>query len=125
MKMKTPVVFFLLLATAIGAWPKTVVVPGRGDTLSAAVSDTVTVTLGGNPSTGYSWSVTSIDTAMVRPAGEPRFAGPHDRLGAPGIFSFDFVLLGKGTSVIALDYRRPWEKGRVPADSFSLVIICR
>ncbi|MDZ7394162.1 MAG: protease inhibitor I42 family protein [candidate division KSB1 bacterium] len=84
----------------------------------------LTVSLEGNPTTGFTWEVAELDSAAIVQEKEAEFV-PHSRLiGAPGTFTFHFRALKKGTATLRLVYRRPWEK-EVPADTFSVRVVIK
>jgi inhibitor of cysteine peptidase len=83
--------------------------------------DTLTVKLGSNPSTGYSWADAVIgNTAVIEQTSynyvEPTATGI---VGAPGTDVWVFTAKAAGTTTITFNYSRPWESG--PA-TFTLTI---
>jgi inhibitor of cysteine peptidase len=128
MTAKTLTVSLLvLLSTACEMQKKNLIFDSKAGSESVRVKpqDTFTVALKGNPSTGFSWNITAIDTTLIRPQGKPRYVGQSNLPGAPGTFYFAFSAVGKGASTIAFAYVRSWEKGVAPADSFTITVECR
>jgi predicted secreted protein len=44
-------------------------------------------------------------------------------VGSGGIFAFEFEAIAAGRTELRLDYRRPWEKSRPPAQSFAVSVM--
>lgn len=72
------------------------------------------LTLPGNPSTGYSWevldgtAVSQIGEVESHQTGDPWNSGPA-RLGAPAIQVVRLAAIATGQATVRLLYRRPWE----------------
>jgi inhibitor of cysteine peptidase len=116
----------LLFSLACAMQKKPVIVGNTGvDTVHVARGQTFTVPLEGNPSTGFSWNVIAVDSAKVKPLGEPRFEPRNNMPGSGGTYFFDFTAVVKGVSKIGFAYFRTWEKEIAPADSFSITVDCR
>ncbi len=97
---------------------------GRKVTLEAG--DRLAVTLAGNPTTGHTWEARDLDGDLLRPAGETQFErDPSGRLGAGGMVTLTFDALEPGTTTLILVYRRRWEAGAEPADTFRLTLTIR
>jgi inhibitor of cysteine peptidase len=86
----------------------------RGDRLS--------ISLGGNPTTGYSWQVAAVDERVLAPAGEPGYRASSPAIGGGGSFTFGFQAVAAGSTALRLVYRRPWEKRRRPAQTFAVAV---
>ncbi len=107
---------------------RTLTVNDDGKTISVTVGDTIAIKLDSNPSTGYGWQVTGISTASAVQNGKIEFESPPPpkdgriRVGQGGtaVITFDAVSAGKST--ISLEYRRPWEKGKAPARTFTITL---
>ena len=94
--------------------PPTVIIPANtyldernnGQVVYATVGAQVVLTLGGDASSPYTWSIRRIDTAVLRQTGNVVFtpvAGP--RTGSPGIYTFTFdVLRANASTQLALAY---------------------
>src|SRR5271155_1477583 len=127
---------FVLAATTIAtptralaqAPPRTVDIDDSqaGGMLSVFAGDTVRVQLRATPSTGYSWQVVQVNKSVLVQKGKPTFKpGPEEIPGAEGHNIIDFLAAAPGSCVLELAYSRPWEKGSVPARTFSADITVR
>ncbi|WP_159838466.1 protease inhibitor I42 family protein [Nocardia sp. CY41] len=89
------------------------------------VGQRLVVALPSNPSTGYSWSITTVDAAVAKQDGEADFE-PDPAVpvapGAGGTSVWSFVGVAVGQTPLTMEYRRPWEQGLEPARTFSLTI---
>ncbi len=83
----------------------------REATLS--VGDTLQVSLGSNPSTGYRWSPTMLisDAGVVAQAGHETIKPAEDRPGAPGSEVWAIQATGRGQATVATSYGQPWDGG--------------
>ena len=95
-----------------------------GRTIGLKTGDVLEVTLAGNPTTGYSWSVASVGE-ILKQLGEPVFESASPGLtGAGGKVLLRFQALRPGKTVLKLAYRRIWEK-KAPAATFEVTIRVR
>jgi predicted secreted protein len=95
--------------------------------INVAAGDTFAVTLCSNPSTGFQWSESAqiSDPTVVQQA-DHKFVSPGTGLtGAPGKEAWTFKALKKGTSVISLEYGRPWEGGEKGEWTFNLTVVVK
>ena len=83
------------------------------------------VSLGSNPSTGFSWTENAeiADTAVLRLTGGS-FVAPEGEgmVGASGNQTWTFEALEKGTTSINMEYGRPWEGGEKGVWTFELTV---
>ena len=80
----------------------------------ADVGETVVVTLGSNPTTGFKWpDIAQIGNQEILKQTDHRYVSPQQTgvLGASGKDTWTFKALKKGTTIISMDYSRPWESG--------------
>lgn len=82
------------------------------------------IALSGNPTTGYSWAVSSVDGTVLQLLGEPAYRPSSINTGAGGEFAFMFEAQQPGQTTLRLAYCRPWEKGKQAVESFEAVIAC-
>ncbi len=105
--------------------PEQIVVTAADDGRQIELSEgqVLVVRLVSNPSTGYGWQVVRPALGgILRQADAVDFQPHSDLLGAPGteILSFEGVSAGEVT--LTLEYRRPWESGAEPVETFHLQV---
>jgi len=97
----------------------------NGRTVTPAPGQQVVISLKGNPTTGYSWSCGKIEGDAVAAVGKIKYvtdqSGPR-RMGAGGTFVATFKAAKIGKSKITLEYKRPWEKDKPPAETFTVTV---
>ena len=93
----------------------------NGKTVNLEVGDTMSLSLRGNPTTGYTWLLTSIESSSLQKIGQYYRTSCSRCCGAPGIFTFVFQAVEKGSSTLRLTYARPWEN-KVPARTFEITV---
>ena len=101
----------------------TVGVASNGKGIKLKSGDKLVVRLAGNATTGYRWAIVSKPKALTL-IKSTYVTSPPGRIGQGGTFSFHLrAVSGRGT--LKLAYRRPWEKGKAPAQSFSIKVRVR
>ncbi|MDH5615852.1 MAG: protease inhibitor I42 family protein [Acidimicrobiia bacterium] len=95
-----------------------------GSAVAIEVGDDLTIALPANPSTGYSWVVTSITPDFLTQIGDPEFAAESDLMGTDGIMTFHFEGIAAGQGSLQLEYLRPWEDAE-PLDTYTVTINVR
>jgi inhibitor of cysteine peptidase len=86
-----------------------------------AYPGTVTVRLGSNPTTGYSWAVTDISSPEVVECVSNNYEEPTtDLVGAGGTEVWVFSVNDIGLSIISMSYSQPWEGGE--KDLYTLTV---
>lgn len=95
----------------------------NGRSISVPLTETLSVTLTGNPTTGYLWELTAVDREVLAMETEPVFAPESTLTGAGGKFTFRFTPRKPGTTTVKLFYRRPWEKNTEPLHTFDLTVL--
>ena len=73
-------------------------------------SDSVTIELKGNPSTGYTWEAVLSDENIVEVSKDVKYLGAKGMVGTPSMFYFTVRSLSVGNTVLTLEYKRPWEE---------------
>jgi len=85
----------------------------------------LTVTLGSNPTTGFSWTdAAQIGNPAILQQTENKLLLPEGEgiVGAPGSQAWTFKALQKGTTTINMEYSRPWEGGEKAEWTFELIV---
>jgi inhibitor of cysteine peptidase len=83
---------------------------GESDTaITAAPGDEFVIELESNSSTGYEWTATISDPAVVRAVADEYVDPDTDLVGAPGQQRFVFEPVAAGSATIVLRYARSFE----------------
>jgi predicted secreted protein len=82
----------------------------------------ITITLAGNPTTGYSWELATYDAAVVEPVGEPEYKSDSMLIGGGGAYTFTFKALAPGVTKVKLVYQRSWEMEVEPIEVFEVTL---
>lgn len=96
---------------------------GRAVTVKAG--EDIQVVLSGNPTTGYSWTASVSDDAVLAQQGEPVYAqGNTDPsiVGAGGTYTFTFKAAAEGQVTLEFEYARPFETGVAPIQTCSITV---
>lgn len=80
-----------------------------GDTVTIPVGGTIEISFDSDPSSGYVWLVSAVDSAVLVQAGESSFEPESDEEGAPGLETFYFEGAGVGSTPLTLEYVQPAE----------------
>lgn len=114
----------LIPVTACGSAKQMALTMGdNGSQVEIMVGGEISITLEGNPSTGYTWEANNFDTTMFESVGDPVFNSSNPGLvGSGGTLTLTFKALKAGTSTLSLIYHRPWETGVEPIDTFTVTV---
>lgn len=96
----------------------------NGGQVSLQVGQMLVVALASNPSTGYAWEITEVDS-MVLALTKEDFKAESNLVGAGGTQLFFFDALKAGQTLLKLVYHRSWEQGVEPAETFSITVEVR
>ena len=99
----------------------TVTDANNGGSVSMQQANTLVVSLAGNPTTGYTWQVDPAN-ALLTQLGDPVYTPASAAIGASGTQTFRFQPTGAGATTLQMVYRRPWETGVPPAETFSVQV---
>jgi inhibitor of cysteine peptidase len=98
-----------------------------GGKVTVKKGGTLLVKLSGQPSTGFSWAVAANKAGVLKPEGKPtteKVKG-KPKIGGPVLQVFKFSAAGEGESKLELEYKRPFEKGKKPAKTFTVTVTVR
>jgi predicted secreted protein len=102
--------------------------------LNYKVGNEFEIKLEGNPTTGYSWYLKSLDkasNAIVSPvnlnsnnstANYIQYPKNAEEVGVGGTFNFKFKGVANGQTKLNFDYKRPWEDTPIETKEYSVVI---
>lgn len=120
-----PVCMFVCFLLALGAGNvQALDLTGQesGRSVTVPVGEVVSITLGGNPTTGYAWELADVDRAVLAPDPEPAYVADSALSGAGGKYTFRLTARAAGSTAVQLVYRRSWEKGLPPLERFDLQV---
>ena len=80
------------------------------------------VTLAGNPTTGYNWEVSQVDSQILKQVGETQFQADSSAVGSGGKVILEFEAIGTGTTNLQLIYHRSWETGVLPLQTYAVTV---
>jgi inhibitor of cysteine peptidase len=92
-----------------------------GQSVDLPLGQVVELRLKENPTTGFSWSFTANGAPNCAVLGDS-FTGGSGQPGQGGEHAWRIKAVRAGPCMIALVYRRPFEQGTAPAQSFEIRI---
>ncbi|MGV9411305.1 protease inhibitor I42 family protein [Nocardia sp. NPDC003693] len=95
----------------------------NGQVVRLAIGQSLTVWLASNPSTGYAWDLAMLDQNIVKQDGGAEYEqdpSPDGMVGVGGKALWTFTAVAPGATRLQLQYRRAWEQGVPPAETFTL-----
>ena len=96
-----------------------------GSTVKLSVGGKLRVSLASNITTGYSWQLVELDTAILENTGQEYVPdpAPPDIVGRGGTEHWEFTARAPGDTDLRLEYRRPWEPQDIAAaGSFQVAV---
>ncbi len=97
--------------------------PSEAVDLSATIGEEFTISLSSNRTTGYSWILNqAADDAVIELVSHVYAAPGSGGFGSGGVECWTYRAVGAGTTVIALNYMRPWEHDVAPARIADFVV---
>lgn len=105
-----------------------------GKTIDLQVDQSATITLEGNPTTGYEWSVASFDNPGILKIVLGGLYTPHSLtydsqrppdipVGSGGTYSWTYQAAQAGKATVSLAYARSWETDTPAAKTFDVTFI--
>jgi len=95
-----------------------------GKTVEIRVDDELEVILPGNPTTGYVWEVSSLDSSILR-LNKSEFLASDKAIGSGGMEIIKFHAFASGTSEVRLIFHRPFEQNIPPLKTFEVTVIIK
>ena len=95
--------------------------------VSLTVGETLQISLGANPSTGYQWAeqMTITDAKVLTQTGHESIAASEGRPGAAGSDVWVLQAMGPGSATVSTSYSRPWAGGEQDTWSFTADVTVR
>jgi inhibitor of cysteine peptidase len=108
-----------------GCGGKTVAVTEEmnGQTITLEKGQTLSFTLAGNPTTGYTWEISEVDENILASAGEPDYSSDSNLIGSGGVYTYKFTAETAGTTALKLKYYRSFEPDVEPIQTFEINVV--
>ncbi len=97
----------------------------NGDNLNIKTGDTISIKLESNITTGFKWDLSQETNLSVISLVSSEYSEKESKenlVGGGGFETFNFKALSPGSTIITLNYIRPWEKNVPPEKTFELNI---
>jgi predicted secreted protein len=93
--------------------------------IELGVNEEFTVSLPGNPSTGYTWHYSKEENSILKlkSSSFEQNKAPKGLVGVPGIFYFTFESKNKGKEEIKFIYMRSWENSNSNKINNAIVVV--
>lgn len=95
-----------------------------GKTVEICVGDELEVVLPGNPTTGYVWELSSLNSTVLR-VEKPDFVASDKAFGSGGMEIIKFHGIAGGIGLVRLIFHRPFERNMPPLKTFEVTVIIR
>ena len=82
----------------------------------------ITIQLKENPTTGYRWTISSIDRVFLVPEGDEFLPPDQTTPGAGGLRRFFFRATAEGSTALTLINKRAWQSNEKAVGTFNLAI---
>jgi inhibitor of cysteine peptidase len=82
----------------------------------------ITIELKENPTTGYRWTISSMDEVFLEPEGDEFLPPDQATPGAGGLRRFFFRAKGAGSTALILISKRSWQRDDQAIDTFKLIM---
>ncbi len=122
--LRAVIFFAFMLGFAVNVLPEESMKLSESDsgkTVEINVGDKLEIILDGNPTTGFIWEVSSLDSKFLG-QGEEKFAPSSNNMGSGGLEIKSFQAVAPGTSQLSLIYHRPFEPNNPPLRSFTITV---
>jgi len=122
------VVMLLMTIIAAGCGPTGEVrldMADNGHQIEVEVDQILVISLESNPTTGFGWELVELEDPILQLMGEAEFQPSESKeiVGAGGTEIFRIKVVGTGQTTLTLVYRRSWEEGVDPLETFRLNVI--
>ena len=94
----------------------------NGSTIELEKGQVLVLKLASNPTTGYDWEITGLDTAILQQKGDVAYKSDSALIGSGGVDTWTFEAFSSGQTHLQLVYHRSWEKDIPPLETYDLDI---
>jgi inhibitor of cysteine peptidase len=111
----------LLLTACTGKTIK-ITADDNGSSIEMKQGQTLVLSIGGNPTTGYVWEIDSVEQNILQSTGDPDYKSDSTLVGSGGMYKFKFTALNPGTTTLKLKYWRTFEPENPPVETFEVKV---
>jgi inhibitor of cysteine peptidase len=124
-KMKTDPTFELTVQVAAPAKTpdQKLGMADKGKTITVNNGARIELALDCNPTTGYTWQVMELNTAVLKQVEDVAFKPSSSAEGAGGTCTFNFDAVGTGASALKLGYDKWWDETSKPTLFFDATLV--
>jgi len=97
----------------------------NGTTIEMKKGETLVLSITGNPTTGYTWEIESVDQNILQSAGEADYKSDSMLIGSGGTYKFKFTALNPGSTPLKLKYWRSFDHDNPPVETFEVKIVVK
>ena len=113
----------LIACSSAVSGPTAITQADNGKSFKVATGAKFTVTLEGNPTTGYLWETQDLNTGVLKQVGDFEYTADNANLdGSPGKLKFTFEGVGAGTAKLTLIYHQPFDTAAAPVETFEVTL---
>lgn len=94
----------------------------NGSQVALQVGETLALSLESNPTTGYGWEIAELDQSILSETYHEYEADSPAITGSGGQEVWRFQAQRPGSTTLRLEYRRPWEEGVEPIQTFNVEV---
>lgn len=125
-KLNVLLIATLLLGLLAGCSPKdsNFADANNGQPATIKVGGRIVVELESNPTTGFTWEASNLDTTVLKQLGEPEYkpASTTPMPGSGGTQVLRFEAVAPGTTTLTLIYHRTFEPNVPPAKTYTIKV---
>lgn len=119
----------VLMLTACNGKTIKISAEDNNSTVSMKSDETLSISIDGNPTTGYTWEVDSVDQNILQLVGEAEYSPDSNinpkKTGVGGTYNFKFTPVSPGTTTLRLKYWRTFEPENPPIETFEVTVVVK
>lgn len=97
----------------------------NGSSVELQKGQVLVLKLASNPTTGFNWEITGLDTAVLEQVGEVDYKADSNLVGSGGTNTWTFKAVSSGETRLTLIYHRSFERDVPPQATFDLDIVVK
>src|SRR4051794_31386438 len=94
----------------------------NGSVINTDPETTIAISLDGNPTTGYEWTLDNVDQSIIQSTQSNFVKSTSTAIGAGGMYVFTVKAVKKGNTRLSLKYWRRWEGDKSVIKRFEIQV---